>query len=318
MLGDNWTLHSFESGRAGGEENGLLLFSSDRKKSVSIRQEIPSFEQGSILELSADMKCENIQPGKKPWNLARLLMVQHDGQKDMWNLPHQVVSFAGTHKWGSYSQSFTMGLETKKLTVVAQLSQSTGAFWLKNIHLYPVFQTKVYTCIKAALLVSWGLFSVFFLGSCFFYGNHKTNLQVMLVITFIAIIIGTTMPRGMKTSVSTQVVNQINGATDIFSDRFEPVIASYISKAGHFCFFLLFGLVLSMLMGRESGITVMIHILLLAGATELAQFYIDGRSPLVWDFVIDGSGGLCGIILVQLSGIKKFGAIKSFGKRDPD
>jgi hypothetical protein len=80
-------------------------------------------------------------------------------------------------------------------------------------------------------------------------------------------------------------------ASDKFTDRFsaaiEPAVASYISKAGHFCFFLLFGLALFLLLGRKSGIPVMIHILLLAGATELAQFYIEGRTPLVWDFVIE-------------------------------
>ncbi len=299
ILGDNWTLNASESGRAEMEENRLFLFSSDQKKSVSIQQEIPSFEQGSILELSADMKCDNIQAGAKPWNQSRLLLVQHDGQKDRWNRPHLVASFVGTHEWDSYSQSFAIGLETEKIMVVAQLSQSTGSFWVKNLRLYPVTQTKAYTWVKTGILFSWGLFSVFLLGSCFFYGSHKTLLQGMLVIAFISIIIGTTMPNGMKNRVSNQVVNQIHGVTDTFFDRFEPAVASYISKAGHFCFFLLFGLVLSMLMGRESGITVMIHILLLAGATELAQFYIDGRSPLVWDFVIDGSGGLIGLLLMK-------------------
>ncbi|MEA1969967.1 MAG: VanZ family protein [Thermodesulfobacteriota bacterium] len=66
-----------------------------------------------------------------------------------------------------------------------------------------------------------------------------------------------------------------------------------------FCFFVLFGLVLSMLLNRESCILVYTHILLLAGATELAQFYIDGRSPLILDFVIDAFGGLFGILLMK-------------------
>ncbi len=32
---------------------------------------------------------------------------------------------------------------------------------------------------------------------------------------------------------------------------------------------------------------------------EFAQFYIKGRTPLVWDFVIDGAGGLSGIMLMK-------------------
>ncbi|MEA2060251.1 MAG: VanZ family protein, partial [Thermodesulfobacteriota bacterium] len=56
---------------------------------------------------------------------------------------------------------------------------------------------------------------------------------------------------------------------------------------------------LSMLLNRESCILVYAHILLLAGATELAQFYIDGRSPLILDFVIDAFGGFFGILLMK-------------------
>ena len=299
MLGDNWTMHGSENGRAEIEENGLFLFSSDQKQSVSIRQDIQSFEQGSILKLSADMKCENIRPGEKPWNLARLLLVQYNSQKNRLNFLHQVASLTGTREWKSYSQYFTIGPETKKIKIIAQLSKSTGFFRLKNLHLYPVTQTKIYPWFKIGILGAWGLFAVILLGSCFFYGNNKTVLRVMLGLAFIAIIIGTTMPNDMKIRVSGQIKNHINGVTDTFSDRFEPAIAWYISKAGHFCFFLLFGLALSMLLGRKSSIPVMIHIMLLAGTTELAQFYVDDRSPLVWDFVIDGSGGLIGILLVK-------------------
>lgn len=172
MLGDNWTMYAPESGRAVVEENELLLFSLDQKKSVSIKQEILSFDQGSMLELSADMKCKNIRPGEKAWNLARLLLVQHDGQKNRWNLPHLVASFIETHEWNNYRQFFTIGPGTKRLWITAQLSKSTGSFQLKNLHLYPVTQTKVYTVIKTGILISWGLFSVFLLGGLFLFWQN--------------------------------------------------------------------------------------------------------------------------------------------------
>lgn len=309
MLGDNWTLHAPENGRAGVEENELFLSSLDLKKSVSIRQDILSFDQGAILKLSADMKCEKIRPGAKSWNLARLLLVQYDGQKNRLNLPHQAASFIRTHGWASYSQFFTMGPETKKISVIAQLSQSTGSFWLKNLRLYPVSQTTVYTWVQTGMLVAWALYAIFLLGACFFHGNQKIVVQGVLVLAFIAIIIGTTMPNDMKSLVSKQVVTQIHGVSDRFTDTFtdaiEPAVASYLSKAGHFCFFLLYGLALSLLLGRKPGIPVMIHILLLAGATELAQFYIDGRTPRAWDFVIDGAGGLSGILLMKFSSMNR-------------
>ncbi len=121
------------------------------------------------------------------------------------------------------------------------------------------------------------------------------------MLTFIAIIIGTAMPNDMKIQVSNQVVNQIHMVTDAFG----PSMALYLTKAGHFCFFVLFGLFLSMLLNREPALLVLGHILLLAGATEIAQFYIDGRSPLILDFVLDVSGGILGLIVIKLSSLKR-------------
>lgn len=301
MLTGNWSFHAQKTGRAGKKETGLFLLSSDQKTSVNIQQDIQSFKQNSILKLSADMKCQDVQQGKKPWDLARLLLVQHDGQKDRWNLPHLVASFAGNQDWKSYSKFFIIVPETKKLRVVAQLSQCTGSFHLKNIHLFPVIQTQIYTWVKRSILTLWGIFGIFLLGSCFLLGKKQILLQAILVLAFIAIIIGTTMPSGMKTQVSNQISTQIQAA----DETFDQILPWDITKTGHFCFFALFGLVLSLLMSREPVLLVMAHILLLAGGTEIAQFFIDGRSPLFLDFVIDVGGGLTGILLIELSGMKK-------------
>ena len=293
MLTDNWSFHAPKSGRAEIKRGGLNLFSPDQTKDINIHQNIPSFVQGSILKLSADMKCENIVPGEKSWNRARLLLVQQTGQKARWDLPHTVVSFTGTGEWGSYYKFFTIDPETKKIRVTAQLSRCTGSFWLENIHLFPVTQTKAFTWVKTSVLTLWCIFSIFLLGSCFLNGKKKVALRVMLILAFITIIIGTTMPADIKAQVSNGVQSQIHA------------IPWDLSKVGHFCFFALFGIVLSLLLNLESVIPVMVNILLLAGGTEIAQLFIDGRSPLLLDFFIDAAGGLSGVILIKLSGMKK-------------
>jgi len=301
MLTENWNMRVSKSKKAEIKENWLYLFSSDQNKSVNIQQGISYFDQGSILKLSADMKCENVEPGKKPWNRARLLFVQNDGLKDRWDFPHLVASFIGTRDWVHYSQFFTIRAETKKIRVTAQLSRSPGSFQLRNIRLYPVSQTKIYTWVKTGILFSWGVFSIFLLGSYFFNGKKTIVLQTMLVIAFVAILIGTTMPADMKNQVSNEVKNQIHATSDVF----ENAVPWDLSKVGHFCFFAVFGFILSLLMKPEPAILVMINILLLAGGTEIAQFFIDGRSPLLLDFLIDSVGGLSGIIIIKLSGLNR-------------
>ncbi|HQV89247.1 MAG TPA: VanZ family protein [Nitrosomonas sp.] len=37
----------------------------------------------------------------------------------------------------------------------------------------------------------------------------------------------------------------------------------------------------------------------MAGGTEIAQLYIEGRTPLVSDFFIDAAGGVTGMILIR-------------------
>ncbi len=301
MLTDNWSMRVSKSNRSEIKENWLYMSSSDQNQSVNIQQDISSFDQGSILKLSADMKCENIRPGEKPWNKARLLLVQHDGLKDRWDFPHLVASFTETREWDHYSQFFTIGSETKKIRVTAQLSRCSGSFQLRNIRLYPVSQTQIYTWVTRGILTLWGAFSLFLLGSCFFNGKKMIALQAVLVIAFIAILIGTTMPSDMKIQVSKGIKSQIHATSDVF----ENAIPWDLSKVGHFCFFALFGFILSLLMSREPVILVMINILLLAGGTEIAQFFIEGRSPLFWDFIIDASGGLSGILLAKLFNTKR-------------
>lgn len=59
------------------------------------------------------------------------------------------------------------------------------------------------------------------------------------------------------------------------------------------------------MMAKEPTLQLMILILLLAGGTEIVQLYIDGRSPLFTDFLIDAAGGLSGIALIRLIGTNK-------------
>lgn len=289
MLTDNWRLTS--------AQNGLKLISSDPGKSVDIHQDIPSFNPGDILKLSADMTCKNIVPGEKSWNRARLLLVQNDGSKNRWDRSHLVASFTGTHDWDSYHQFFTIGPHTEKIRVTAQLSHCTGSFRLKNLQLYLVTQTLVYTWVQRIILFSWAVFAVFLLTGCFGNGRSLLILKVLLVISFSGIVIGTTMPGKMRNHISHEISSQIRETGIGFASGFMPDP----SKLGHFVLFTVFSVLLSRLMTDASLFDILFKILLLAGGTELAQIYIDGRTPLFTDFFIDMAGGGCGLLMAYLN-----------------
>jgi len=284
------------SRRADVKENAIALFSDDPKAGVNIYQEISGLDPGTILEFFADMKCEDVKPGEKPWNRARLLLVQNDHKKDRWDIPHLVASLAGTLGWETYRVFFPIHPETKKIRVIAQLSQSTGLLELKHIRLYPVSQARVYTWIRDGLLFLWTAFSFLLIGSCFVMGQKRMVLRVLLVSALIAIVFGTTMPGEMRTQVLNDIKTWVNPEPhpgNSSPDQWD------LSKIGHFCFFAVFGLILCLMMPMVAAFQVMIIILLLAGGTETAQFLIDGRTPLLGDFFIDAAGGFSGIMLIR-------------------
>ncbi|MDA3790932.1 MAG: VanZ family protein [Desulfobacula sp.] len=295
MLTNNWQSSVSEDGTAKISKNELYLSSKNSAHSAQFQQDIPDFKPGDILMLSADMKYTDIVPGEQPWNLARLLLVQNDGTKNRWDYPHGVASFTGTQDWKRYNNVFTLNEDTKHLRVTAQMSRCTGSFQLKDLQLYPVKQTMVYTWIQLVILFCWAMFAVFLLGTCFGNGS-MVILKVLLVISFVAIIIGTTMPQEMRNQVSQEVSIQLQETSDVF----QRGATMDIAKLGHFGFFALFGVLLSLLMKQEPLVGVVFHILLLAGGTELAQFFIDGRSPLFADFFIDLAGGGCGVVFSLL------------------
>lgn len=301
LLTTHWKFKTSESNRVDITENGLILLASDANTGVNIQQDLPLVNPGTTLLVSADVKCLNVKMGEKSWNVARILLAQNDGEKDRWDLPNTVVALVGTTDWKNYRNAFTISPETQRIKVIAQLSLSTGSLQIKNLQIYPVYVNQEYTWARAIILFAWGTFSLLLAGSCLFM-RGKTNLfRALLLTTFIAIIAGISLPGDLKNQVSDEVKIQI----DAESESFKTAIPWDLSKVWHFCFFFLFGLVLCLMMTKEPIIQVAAIILMLAGGTEMAQLYIEGRSPLITDFFIDAAGGLLGITLIKLIGANK-------------
>lgn len=222
--------------------------------------------------------------------------MQYDRDGRWLNLPHHVASIHGTHEWDSYNKYFIINPETNKIIVSAQLSQCTGSLWIKNIHLYPVIKTPVYIYFKIIVLTAWGVYLVLLLGPCFINEKNNFVIRIILVLVFILIIIGVTIPSDMKFQI-TDYANELINSLGVVSEGYFTLD---LAKIGHFFFFFLFGLVFSFLQKDESDTMVITNIVLLAGSTEIMQLFIDGRSFLLWDIIIDLNGALYGFILSKL------------------
>lgn len=291
----DWKFRTTESSRVEVTENGLSLFSSDAKTGASSLQQLPMVKPGTVLLVSADMRCTDVIAGIPPWNSARLLLAQNDGKKDRWDLPHAAVVLTGTHDWKNYRKAFTIAPGIQNIWLTAQLSQSTGSLQIKNMRVYPVYENPDYKWARDIILLAWSAYFLLFTGSFLFMDKKNILTRFLLVSAFLAIIAGTTLPGDMKNQVSNEVKIQI----DAESESFKTVIPWDLSKVWHLGFFFLFGLILSVMMKKEPILQTITIILLLAGGTEIAQLYIEGRTPLVSDFFIDAAGGVAGMILIR-------------------
>lgn len=296
LLSHQWNATTFGRNRVDISESALSLVSQDPRIITNAQQYLPVVERGSILLFSAEMKSDNVIPGRKPWNQARLLLVQNDGKNDRWNLPLTVATLYGTHDWDTYRNFFYITPQTQSVRVIAELSQSVGSFQIRNMQLFPVRETETYLWAKKLILISWGFFFAVLVGSCLFAEKKSALFRVVLTCAFISIIIGTSLPGYMKTSVVYEVETQI----DVLSPAFADIVPWEITKIWHACIFLILGTILSMMAAKVPFVQVMIIIMMMAAGTEMIQLYIDGRTPLISDFFIDSIGGFIGALIIKL------------------
>ncbi len=287
-------------------DDGVLhIASSESNRNILVWQSVKRLEQVFAVRVKALIRCKDVVPGNKAWNRARLIMKQHDGTATQWKLPHTVALLSGTSNWKRYNSSFVIAPATRELRVTAQLAHCTGSMWIKDLSLTPVRQAPWYGWAQKMILSAWGLYLVLVFGSCI--GSGKKNFpRILFVVSFALILIGTSMPGRIKKQITKDFEDQVQTYSSESIDTvqnveqlFHKLIPWDISKIAHLVLFIGFGLVLSYIMPSSPGYYIMLNLMLFAGATEFIQFYVDGRTPLPGDFLIDSAGGLLGVFMVK-------------------
>lgn len=296
FLTNKWNIQTHPSGRVEITENGLMLQSVAEQVTVGAYQYVALPPLGTLLKLSAEIRSADVKLGQKSWQQARLMLVQNNGQKDDWSLPHTAIALFGSHDWKKTQSIFTVSSETQQIKVMAQLNQVSGFFQLRNIRLYSVSESSMFPVVRNMILGAWGFFFLFLIGSCLLMREASIIARLLLVFMIFFIVAGTSIPGEIKQEVSDDVMTQIS----VGSEQFITNIPFDLSKAWHFGFFILLGVLLGWVMAGTSLFSIMIVALMVAGGTELAQLYIEGRTALITDFFLDASGGILGLILIRM------------------
>ena len=290
---DKWQTRSKGEGQALTKDGSFSLVAKSGGDYASVYQslEIPA-GKGKVL-LSAGIRTEGVQQGAQPWEKARLVFAQNDKRGKWLRGDHVVISLTGTHNWQYYEKAFDIHPDAVTVRVVVELPRCPGTMAAQDVRLYPVRQVEGYEYWRYAVLGCWALFlSAVVAGMA---GEMERGSFTILLFFAAAILFATQIPGDIKTRIYQIVTEHVVKLTGRHE---ESMIGSLIGNWGHFIFFLCFGLAAGGLMPRGSGTKICLNILIFAGGTEMAQTYVDGRTAMIADFLVDMAGGIAGLGLV--------------------
>ncbi|MCF6186976.1 MAG: VanZ family protein [Desulfobulbaceae bacterium] len=285
--------------------NTVRIRSDSIKGNVQIWQEVPTVLNGAKLRLKATLKTEGVSGDGKSWSKARLLLIQPHQWQGRYFAFRVVAALSGTHDWQTYSKVFTT-VRNLGSQVRIQLPNSQGTFSVKDLSLYRVEERAVYRWINWLFIALWMSFiAVLFVPIL----KVKRNLVSFLAVPVLfLIVIGTAMSGRIKNHLKYELLKEldryifpIQKAIWKIGSWFNYQPAAFdITKVGHFFLFGAFTFMFILGNPGRSKVRQLGDIFMLACATECIQFYIDGRSPLFSDVLIDMAGGLSALVLYVL------------------
>ncbi len=298
-----WQLSGDLPGSVSFSGSEISLLNNQPEESLSFRQQVAWTDRTPFMQLSADLRSTNIIPGSRSWHLGRLVLVRYTREGQWLNLPHYVASLTGTSNWQHYSETFSYNSRAESVQILLQMPYATGALQARNLSLraaepntlYPNGQVLVF-CLAGGFL--------FYLLRPYLWRRGEIGLRIGLVLTCSAILVGTLMPAQLKGEVGVRVgvaISEIETAISSAAETSQVLHAVDTlmprDKVLHFGGFLLLGFFLSGLQCKSSY--VMLNVILFACTTELLQLFIEGRTPLVSDVLIDVCGGILGLLCLS-------------------
>jgi VanZ family protein len=222
--------------------------------------------------------------------------------------PHVVVNLEGTQDWKTYRAVFQIPQNAVEVRVSLQIIGATGELAARNLSLHEVQQRSHYDLYWGIGLVLW----VFMLGWLSLTLLSQLRLDfphLILVFAFLSIVIGVLMPNALKLNMEGEIstifayFSWLNSDVTHFMDK-DP---TKISDLGHFLLFMLLAMATRWAYPTQNGFYLLSGLICVAATSEVLQFFVEGRLPLITDLLIDVAGLLLGIGLFEsLRTLKKY------------
>lgn len=292
----------------------VRLHSADPDRYTGIVQSIRDPGRFKLLELSGMIRTKAVAAGKEAWHKARLILSSFD-EKGRW-IPgaHLVVALVGDHPWKRYAEVFQVIPEAEELRVSIQLAQATGIVWARDLSLREAMQRPLYVFVQTGVFGLWGLF-IACLMVPLVLGCPRNLLRLALTASILLVLSGTLLPgpyrrvveRDMTDAYVAAIAHREPGAADTQQPAqgrshrikvWEGI--RNIAKAGHFVLYGLLAFSLAAAFPARAWGILMLELGMMGGGTEMLQFFIEGRTPLVGDWLLDLAGATAALGLVAL------------------
>lgn len=314
LLSDPSFTEGFEKWKVSGrgvaqltDDGTVILQAAAPDKGVAVRQYLPDPTRHRLVRLKGELRTKNIQAGEQPWHSGRLVLVSFDANQRMMSVPHVVVNLEGTQEWRTYQAVFHIPKNAVEVRVSLQIIGATGELAARNLSVHAVQQHNHYNVYRGIGLVLWvlvlGWLSVTLLSQLRLDVPH-----VVLGFALLSIVVGVLMPSALKLEMEGKV-STIFASFDWLNPNINRIMENdptEISDLAHFLLFMLLAMATTWAYPTQNRFYLLSNLMCLAAISEVLQFFVEGRLPLIKDLIIDIAGVLIGIGLFgSLRTIKK-------------
>lgn len=282
------------------KDGTIILQATTLNKGVAVRQYLPDPTLYHGVRLEGELRTKNIKMGEENWHSGRLLLVSFDENQRMMSVPHVVVNLVGTHDWKAYQRVFTIPRNAVEVGVSLQIIGTTGELAARNLSVHQVQQRSHYPIYRAIGIVVW----IFMLGwlSLTLLSQLRLNLpHFFLLLIALSVVLGVLMPSTLKLNMERYISTFFAYFNWLIPNinRFMENDPAKISDLGHFLLFTLLAMTTCWAYPTKTRFCVLLSLMCLAAISEVLQFFVEGRLPLIQDLLIDVAGLLMGMVLFR-------------------
>ena len=141
------------------------------------------------------MRIEDVTEGRRPWNVARILLFFRDADgKPHWNHPHNVCSVEGTRSWFVCRNVIDVPDFAVTGHLYVQNAGASGTFWVDDVSVEPSEPRASYPVWRMAFAAGWAVTALY---CVFFLRLWRRRIGLVVIANAVVIVIGLTTPGGV-------------------------------------------------------------------------------------------------------------------------